>query len=107
VTCFCIDVYNKALFLGAIVQSIAHMLQDQLMAEITDTSSDYQVVVRAIQHVELLKAEGLAAAKGAKPLSAFAHSQRDFLQQRLRIIVERHIETVTSVAAMEVRLLLL
>lgn len=74
------------------------------MAEISDTQSDYAAAVRAIEHVELLKAEGLAAAQASNPLAAFANSQREFLQQRLRYLVESHVHTVTSVVGLEVPL---
>lgn len=73
------------------------------MAELSDTQSDYNTVIKAIQHVELLKAEGLAAAQASSPLAAFANSQREFLQQRLRFLVESHVQTVTSVVGLEVR----
>lgn len=73
------------------------------MSEISDTQSDYQAVIRAIQHVDLLKAEGLATAQVSNPLAAFANSQREYLQQRLRFLVETHVETVTSVVGIEVR----
>eukprot|EP00892_Ulva_mutabilis_P007527 jgi/Ulvmu1/5146/UM021_0163.1 len=74
---------------------------DDLLQEIGDVTSDYSCVVKAIQNVELLKAEGLSVAQVSNPLSWFANSQREFLQQRLRHLVERHIETVTSVVAVE------
>jgi hypothetical protein len=72
------------------------------MSAVSDTQSDYQSVVRAIQHVELLKAEGLAAAQASNPLAAFANSQREYLQQRLRFLVESHVQTVTAVVGLEV-----
>lgn len=77
-------------------------MQDNLLHQIGDITSEYPAVVKAIQHVELLKAEGLSVAQISNPLSWFASAQREFLQQRLRHIVERHIETVTSVVAVEV-----
>lgn len=83
----------------------AEAVQERLMAEISDTQSDYASVIRAIEHVELLKAEGLAAAQASSPLAAFANSQREFLQQRLRFLVESHVQTVTSVIGLEVWLL--
>lgn len=78
------------------------VLQDNLLHEIGDVKSEYSAVVKAIQNIELLKAEGLSVAQVSNPLSWFANSQQDFLQQRLRHLVERHIETVTSVVAIEV-----
>jgi hypothetical protein len=78
------------------------MLQERLLVEVSDTHSDYHGVIRAIQHVELLKAEGLATAQVTDPLAAFAQSQREYLQQRLRFLVETHVEIVTSVVGIEV-----
>lgn len=80
----------------------AEILQDNLLYEIGDVKSEYSAVVKAIQNIELLKAEGLSVAQVSNPLSWFASSQQEFLQQRLRHLVERHIETVTSVVAIEV-----
>lgn len=77
-------------------------VQDDLLQEIGDFTSEHSSVVKAIQNVELLKAEGLSVAQVSNPLSWFANSQREYLQQRLRHLVERHIETVTSVVAIEV-----
>lgn len=80
-------------------------VQDNLLHEIGDITSSYSAVVKAVQNIELLKAEGLSVAQVSNPLTWFANSQREYLQQRLRHVVERHIETVTSVVAAEVVLL--
>lgn len=73
------------------------------MSEILDTNSDLPTVVRAIKLLELLRAEGLPAAKAVKPLSKFTSSQREYLQQRLRFVADQHVEAVVAIQAMGVR----
>ena len=73
------------------------------MSEILDTNSELATVVRAIKLLELLRAEGLPAAKAVKPLSKFTSSQREYLQQRLRFVADQHVEAAVALRAMGVR----
>ena len=97
--CWCWCMHHSE---GGAVFIMVASVQERLMAEISDTQTDYATAVRAIEVVELLKAEGLAAAQASNPLAAFANSQREFLQQRLRFLVESHVHTVTSIVGIEV-----
>jgi hypothetical protein len=72
------------------------------MGEVLDTSSSVSRVVRAIQLVEQLRAEGLAKAEESQPLRSLTKWQRDFLRQRLDFVAQQHVEAVMSVREAEV-----
>ena len=73
------------------------------MGEVLDTSSSASRVVRAIQLVEQLRAEGLSKAEESQPLRSFTKWQRDFLRQRLDFVAQQHVEAVMSVRDAAVR----